>query len=497
MRHVTVIIGGVLVVVALALLGLTQWAGSASPSASSPPIRNPGVHPPHSRARLGFRSLWSRSLAVNADSNPAYIAHPRGRSGGVVYTLAGNNGSNCNPGNPVRQAVLYAVDAASGRTLWSRSTAGPSRCTTAGPVADPLGKWVYAPGLDGSMHRYNSVNGRETRGHGWPERITLMPDVEKMPATPTISRGYLYVATSGFIGDQGHYEGHLVAIQLSSGKKHVFNSLCSNVHRLLGPTAGRSNYCPYVQSGLFGRGQGVTDPGSGDVYAVSGNGPWNGHTNWGDTIMKLNPGATRLLDAYTPTDQGYLNNSDLDLGSTGPALLPAIHQNGRTYHLLVQGGKGPVCQGCGGAALRLINRDNLSGKGGPGHLGGDLQDVTAPGGCEVLTAPAVWSHSGQAWVFYANDCGTAAYKVTSPSAGKFRLTRIWSTGQGGTTPVLAGGVLYIAHGGAVVAYAPATGQVIGSIGNLGDIHWEYPLVAGGHLFISDQSHQLHAYRISQ
>ena len=45
--------------------------------------------------------------------------------------------------------------------------------------------------------------------------------------------------------------------------------------------------------------------------------------------------------------------------------------------------------GCDGAVLRLLNRDNLSGKGSPGNLGGDLQSLPAPGGCEVLTAPAV------------------------------------------------------------------------------------------------------------
>jgi outer membrane protein assembly factor BamB len=445
-----------------------------------------------------FTRLWSASISPNADSAPAYIGHVRlakGKHAALLYVLAGNNGSNCNPGDPVRRATLYAIDAAIGKTRWTRGTTGPSRCTTAGPVADPSGAWVYAPGLDGKVHRYAAASGAETNGHGWPHRITLMPDVEKMASPLTIGPGYLYATTSGFIGDQGHYEGHLVAIKLSSGKGHVFNSLCSNIRRLLGPRQGSSNYCADVQSGLFGRGQGVVDPVNHDVYVVSGNGPWNGHTNWGDSILKLDPSGAHLLDTYTPTNQNDLNNQDQDLGSTGPALLPPMRSGGRTYHLLVQGGKGPACGNCDGAALRLLNRDNLSGRNGPGHLGGDLAITPAPGGCEVLTAPAIWKGPSFPVVVYANDCGTAGYRVTAPSAGHFRLKRIWSTGRGGTTPVVHGGVLYTARDGNLTAYNPANGTVLGSTAAIGGIHWEYPLVVGKRLYISDNAGHVFAFAV--
>lgn len=448
------------------------------------------------QAKLSLHPVWTRGIALDADSAPAYIAHPHGHRGPILYVLGGNNGDNCSPGNPVRSAILYALNPANGRVLWTRSTSGPSRCTTAGPAAAPSGRWVYAPGLDGKMHRYDAGTGQEYRNYGWPKPITLMPDVEKMSATATIAHGYLYVTTSGFIGDQGHYEGHLVTIKLSTGATHIFNSLCSNVRVLLGPTPGRSNYCSYVQSGLFGRGQGVTDPLNGSVYVVSGNGPWNGRTNWGDTIMKLDPSGSRLLDAYTPTDQAYLSQTDQDLGSTGPALLPTIKSGGHTYHLLVQGGKGPTCDGCGGTALRLLNRDNLSGKGGPGHLGGDLATATAPGGCEVLTAPAVRRINGVGWIFYANSCGSAAYRVAGPTHGAFRLVQVWSSHVSGTTPVVAGNALYIAGGAGLNALSPTTGAVLSHVG-AGDIHWEYPLVLGNRLYLTNQDAQVMAFSISR
>jgi hypothetical protein len=394
--------------------------------------------------------------------------------------------------------MTYALDAATGLVIWSEATAGPSRCTTAGPVADPDGRWVYAPGLDGKVHRYDAASGKESRTQGWPHPVTLMPDVEKVAATPTIGTGHLYVTTSGFIGDQGHYEGHLVTIDLASGRSRVFNSLCSNIRQLLTGSPGQPTYCPDVQSGLFGRGQGAIDPVTHDVYVVSGNGPWNGRTNWGDSILKLDPSGSHLLDSYTPTNQQALADSDSDLGSTGPALLPAVRAGGHTYHLLVQGGKGPACGSCNGVALRLLNRDNLSGHQGPGHLGGDIQDAQAPGGCEVLTAPAVWtSPAHQIWIFYANQCGLSAYRLSGPSRGAFHLERAWSIGDGGTTPIVRNGVLYVAHSGGITAYNPASHAVLWRDSSIGGIHWEYPLVTGNRLFIADENGHVTAFALSR
>lgn len=485
--------------ITLLIVAILAGCGNAS---SAPQTRTKTHHTSqvtgHGASALSLRRLWTQNVGPIADSAPAYAANVRVPGHGthsLIYVLAGNNGSNCNSGNPVRHAVTYAIDAKNGKVFWSRSTSGPSRCTTAGPVGDPSRSWVYSPGLDGKMHKYNAATGKEAIGGGWPETVTLMPDMEKMASTPTVGNGYLYATTSGFIGDQGHYEGHLVSVNLRTGRANVFNSLCSNIHRLLGPRRGTANYCSAVQAGLFGRGQGLVDPVSHDVYIVSGNGPWNGRTNWGDTIMKLNAAGTRLLDAFTPMNQADLNQSDQDLGSTGPALLAPVSQGGHSYHFLVQGGKGPACGSCSGAAIRLLNRDNLSGHGGPGHLGGDLQDLQTPGGDEVLTAPAVWKWHGQIWVFYVNGSGTAGYRLFSTGHGAFRLRRMWSNGNGGTTPKLSAGVLYVASSGSIRAYNPGTGQLRAQAGGIGGIHWEYPLIAGGRLFITDQSGHVTAFSI--
>jgi len=443
---------------------------------------------------LRLSRLWTRTVQPNADSAPVIAPHVRGRGGvtrSIIYVLAGNNTDNCSPDNPVRRATTYAFDARTGARLWSRSTSGPSRCTTAGPVVDPSGAWVYSPGLDGRLHRYAEATGNESRSGGWPVGITRMPDVEKMSATPTIAGKYLYQTTSGFIGDAGHYQGHLVSINLKTRRSHVFNVLCSNIHRLL-----HGNYCSAERAGLFGRGEGTIDPVTHDVYIVSGNGPWNGKTLFGDSVLKLDPTGAHLLDSFTPTNQASLQSTDQDLGSSGPAILPPVKEGGRTYHLLVQAGKGPACDSCSGAALRLLNRDNLSGKGGPGHLGGDLYDAQAPGGGGVLTAPAVWkSPSGAIWSFFANNEGVAGYRLVSPSRGVFRLKRAWMDRHGGTTPIMSHGVLYVAHDGGLQAYNPSTGQVLWSGGGISGVHWQYPLVTNDRLYMTDESGHLNAFAL--
>lgn len=476
----------------LALLTVTWLSGSAVSMRAETNRRAAATS-----AQLRFHRLWRQQISPNADSAPAYLAHVGSRpSSPTLYVLAANNGSNCDPGDPVHKATLFALNATNGAIRWTRSTSGPSRCSTAGPVVDPSGRWVYAPGLDGKLHRYDSRSGQETLDSMWPVTVTLMPQVEKVSSTPTVVDHHLYVTTSGYIGDAGHYQGHLVTIKLNDGASQVFNSLCSNIHTLLAGDSGRSNYCPAERSGFFGRGQGVVDPVSGAVFVVTGNGAWNGKTKWGDSILKLNAAGAKLLDSYTPPNQHSLAAADQDLGSTGPGLLAPLRQGGHTYHLLTQGGKGPACETCSGVVIRLLNRDNLSGHGGRGHLGGDLFDAQAPGGCEVLTAPAVWTaRSGAPWVFYANSCGLAGYRV-SGQAGHFRLDRVWSSSSGGTTPILHDGVLYLASGGHLTAFDPSSGKRLARVSDLGDIHWEYPRIAGHRLFISDQSGHISCYELS-
>ena len=61
---------------------------------------------------------------------------------------------------------------------------------------------------------------------------------------------------------------------------------------------------------------------SGNVYFPTGNGTFDGTTDFGESIVKLSPGAMNALDYFAPSDYATLNSQDLDFGSAGPTLLP-------------------------------------------------------------------------------------------------------------------------------------------------------------------------------
>jgi hypothetical protein len=229
------------------------------------------------------------------------------------------------------------------------------------------------------------------------------------------------------------------------------------------------------------------------VFATTGNGPFDansGHSDYGDSILKLGQDKLQLVDSYTPETYRQLEEEDADLGSTAPALLPKLPKS-KTPLLLVQGGKDGL--------LRLLDRQNLSGVSEPGHVGGQLQTVKSAG-CATFTQPVVWTDGDdQVRVIVAGTCGIAAYFVSTDSGGTARLRLAWRTSDETTTPVLAGGVLFAATDGAVLALDPSTGERLWSSdqesagGSIGDIHWESPIVVNGRLYISDESGAMTAY----
>jgi hypothetical protein len=296
-------------------------------------------------------------------------------------------------------------------------------------------------------------------------RITPLPSHEKLTASLNISGGELLASTGGYFGDAPPYVGHVVAISLASGHLDaVFNTLCANRRRIIDPKT-----CPVSDSAILSRSGPVVEPGGTRILIATGNAPYNGTTQFGDSVIELTfPGLLRR-QVYTPVNQAQLNSSDTDLGSGSPAVLPG--------GLALIGGKDGL--------LRLLDLAALDGRrpGTPARTGGQLQLLPTPGGAQLFSAPAVWHDL----VFVADAGGTAAYRV-----GGRRLHPVWQNGTHGTSPIVAGGLLFIYNpGGSLVVYRPKTGKVLATLAAASG-HWNSPIVLDGHIIIPTGDDNDHA-----
>jgi outer membrane protein assembly factor BamB len=421
---------------------------------------------------------WQTSLGEVADSTPILLEHVRvGRATlPMLYQTT-------------RSGVTLGIDAMTGKIMWRFATHG-SQITDSTPAADPSGKSIYVPGVDGMIHKLSAARGRELRAPGFPARITRLPQTEKDASPLNLANGYVYAVTSGYLGDAPPYDGHVVAVRLSDGKKTVFNSLCSNDRKL--PTASS---CSQQRSGIWGRGGAVVDPDptmNGRVYAATGNGQFDansGGKNYGDTLLALSADLADLLGTYTPKNYQQLENGDTDLGSSSPGILPA-QASSQTPYMLVEGGKDAI--------LKLLNRAALPG------VGGELQEVDLPDG--LFSAPAIWAKgSSNPWIFLGFSSSVTAYRLQSTSSGASMLHSIWqatpgsSTGEG-SSPVVANGILFVAFNNELVALNAATGAQLWSSArgggrNIGGIHWQSPIVVNGWVYCSDQNGNLTAFSL--
>jgi PQQ-like domain len=356
--------------------------------------------------------------------------------------------------------ITLAIDANAGRILWQWKPrgyshwAGSAQITTATPVADPSRRWIYTASPDGKIQKLAVATGRVV----WRRSITRLPSREKIASSLNFAGGHVIATTGGYIGDAPPYQGHVAIIAARNGRLlHVWNSLCSNRHGLLVPSQ-----CPASDSAIWGRAGAVVVPRSGNILVATGNAPWDGRTNWGDAVLVLSPKA-RLIGNYTPTNTAELNDSDTDLGSTSPVYL--------TSTLIAQGGKD--------GKIRLLSLPRL--RGTAPHMGHELQEVSTPSGTDLFTAPAVWRNGKRVLLIAADGGATQAWSLRGG-----RLHSAWRVDHGGTSPVIAGGLLWVYDpgGGGLRVYQPANGFLDGTL-PAGPGHWNSPIVVDGRVALPE------------
>jgi len=205
------------------------------------------------------------------------------------------------------------------------------------------------------------------------------------------------------------------------------------------------------------------------MYVATGNAKWDGQTNWGDAAIAIDSSATKIVDNYTPTNTNELSARDADLGSTSPALLAGGY--------VVQGGKD--------GSIRLLQFGRT--RGPTPRQGGEAQVVSTPSGTDLYTAPAVMHAGSTTWLFAADGGGTAAWTL---NAG--RLQERWKNRNGGTSPVIAGGLLYVYDpDGGLRVYEPQSGRLITTL-SCGSGHWNSPIIVDGRIALPEGNANKHS-----
>ena len=311
---------------------------------------------------------------------------------------------------------VYAFDARTGAQLWHTSLLrSPSALMLVTPVSSSdvnCGDLVPEIGITGTpvidtanstmylvaKYKVQDLTTHTTTFHQQIHGLSLQNGIERQPPREISAT---YPGTGG--GSQGGVltfdplvEAQRTGLMLLNGKVYVsWASHCDggNYHGwLMAFTEGTLALSKvYVdtpngyEGGFWGSGAAPAADSSGSVYSTSGNGDFSansGGSDYGDSVVRLNPTQLTVSDYFTPWDQQTLDDNDSDFGSGGTLLLPD-QAGGSHPHLLIQVGKE--------GTIDLIDRDNM----GHWQSGSDSQIVqTMPyaiGG--LWSSPAFWNNS--------------------------------------------------------------------------------------------------------
>jgi len=240
---------------------------------------------------------------------------------------------------------VYAFDAdnyGTGAPLWQVSllqtgeapiggSIQPYVGVTSTPVIDPTSNTIYVVSVEdqpgtAATYRLNALDlATGAQKFGGPviiqasvagaNSISVNGIVSLAP--PCLQRAALLLANGNvYIGFGDCHNGWLLAYDAQTlAQTGVFNS-SPNID-------GESTYGG--AGGIWMGGGGPAADNAGDVYVSTGNGPWDGQTSWGESVLKFNP-QLQMLDYFTPYDYQYMDCNDADLASGGVLLLPGTLQ---------------------------------------------------------------------------------------------------------------------------------------------------------------------------
>jgi len=313
------------------------------------------------------------------------------------------------------------------------------------PVIDPVTKILYvitktktigtnarpAGDCHQRLHALNLSNGSEasgapialtasitvpgTGGGSSGGRVPFDPFHENQRPGLALVNGKLYV-TWGSHSDQQPWHGWVIGFNTVNlqAAPLLFNATPNG----MGAGIWMSGGAPAVDS-------------NSNIYVMTGNGDYDGVTEFGDSFLKLDASLS-LTDWFTPFDEALMDSSNADLGSGGAAVLADL-PSAPVKHLLIGGGK----TGSGNSGeLYLLNRDAMGHLENTGPPIVQKFPVTRP----IFATPAFWENT----LYIAGLNGTMDAFALDPSTGLFNTTPVSRSvtlfpGRGATPSVSAKG----------------------------------------------------------
>ncbi len=212
--------------------------------------------------------------------------------------------------------------------------------------------------------------------------ITFNPLIQNQRSALLLDNGTIYMAFASH-GDTGNYHGWVFAYNPTTLAQ--VGVWCSDPN-------GESG-------GIWQAGHGLADDGTGNILFETGNGTFNAPTNnYGDSFIRLSPAGSGLepVDYFTPSSQLLYDAFDVDLGSSGPLVLPSLG-------LVIGGGKD--------GRIYALNSQSLGGYSG--LFDTNPLQIVMSGNQEMLSSP-VGLINGNAGFIYTGICGDhiRAYGIT-------------------------------------------------------------------------------------
>jgi outer membrane protein assembly factor BamB len=379
--------------------------------------------------RNSFGKRWHAKLDGRVPGSPLYLSglNVSGSQRDVVFAATNQNS-------------VFALDAATGKTLWSRprlarplidaefrgSWFGDERYgVLSTPVIDRANNALYVCGVrQKGLRQHFTVWSLDVRTGatrpGWPVDVKATDGGTRFEAGQVMQRGALSLVNGwvylpfGGRGDTPPWRGWVVGIDTRR------------------PQAPQRGFCasPVTDGAGIWSGGGVSSDGS-SLYAVTGNGDFDlnrGGRNTGQCVLRLSPTlafSRQAKDYYTPSNYKYLDEQDEDLGGATALVLPP--QPGRRPNLLFTGGKDGLAY--------LVDRDRLGGVGGEVQKERLFSPVDAPYHEGIRATPAYFDGGAAGrYLFVAGDqpgpndnLGIAALRLDlDPRSNETRFRRAWT-----------------------------------------------------------------------